>query len=375
MRTSSRLYIWQKSGWPDYRFDADVLAAPLAEAHRAQDRLAGKMETLGFDLRQQASAKVLTSEILKTSDIEGEKLSPRSVRSSVGRRLGIETGALPAEDVRTAGIVEVVLDAVQNRQEPLTSERLCRWHVKLMHGVLNALLITRIGQWRDDASGPMVIVSGYAGREKVHYQAVPADRLEKEMVTFLEWFNDPGECPDLLLKAGLAHLWFVNIHPFQDGNGRIARALGEMLLARSEGSGQRFYSLSTQIRRERKDYYRILERTGKGGMDVTGWMRWYLGCLARAIEGAHDLVGSVMAKARFWLRFAGAPMNERQLKMLNTALDGELVGKLTTRRWGKMCKCSDDTALRDIRQLVGLGALAQSEAGGRSTSYDLVIPD
>ena len=365
------MFVWEQSDWPGWRFDASVLSTALASVRHSQGRLLGRMEGLGFALRDQATLQVLTEDVLKTSEIEGQQLNPEAVRSSIARRLGVDIGALVPADRHVDGVVEMVLDATSGFANPLTRKRLFGWHAALFPTGYSGLAKIRIGAWRDDAAGPMQVVSGPVGRQKVHYEAPPAARLEAEMEAFLRWFNS-GQDIDPVIKAGLAHLWFVTIHPFDDGNGRIARAIGDMGLARSELSAQRFYSLSAQIQRERKEYYNLLEQTQKGELDVTEWLAWFLACLGRAIEGAESTLGMVIAKARFWERCAGLSLNERQVKLINRFLDG-FEGKLTSSKWAAIAKCSPDSALRDINDLIERGVLKKAEGGGRSTSYELVV--
>ena len=339
----------------------------------AQGHLYGRLADVGLALREQATLMALTSEVLKTSEIEGEQLNADSVRSSIARRLGVDIGALAAVDRNVDGVVDMVLDATARCHAPLTAQRLFGWHAALFPTGYSGLHPIAVGQWRDDRSGdneePMQVVSGAYGRQKVHFEAPGAGVLPAETERFLEWFNADAAMPPLV-KAGLAHLWLVTLHPFDDGNGRIARAVGDMALARCEQAPQRFYSLSAQIQRERSDYYSQLERTQKGAMDVTPWLQWFLGCLLRAVQGAGTTVDHVLVKARFWQRWAGTAMNERQIKLVNRLLDG-FEGKLTSSKWALIAKCSADTALRDINELVQLGALCKSESGGRSTSYEL----
>lgn len=365
------MYLWENPDWPLLTWDEKTLAKPLAQGSREQGRLLGKMEALGFDLRIEAHLSILTEDVVKSSEIEGEKLERDQVRSSIARRLGMDVGGLVPADRNVEGVVEMVLDATGNNTQLLTEDRLISWHAALFPTGRSGMSKIRVGAWRDDSTGPMQVVSGAIGKEKVHYEATPAARLPDEMTKFLTWFEEPKDT-DPLLIAGLAHLWFVTIHPFDDGNGRIARAIADMALARSEKSGQRFYSMSTQIRRERNAYYNILEKTQKGGRDVTQWQIWFLDCLLRAIHGAQDILGAVLAKAKFWDRFAKEPLNERQIKVLNRLLDG-FEGKLTTSKWAKLGKCSQDTAYRDILDLVNRGALKKDPGGGRSTSYSLLI--
>lgn len=369
MNSGDYKYIWQSNDWPNWHYDLAALAWPLAEVSRAQGLLMGRLADVGMVLRDQASLAALTDDVVKTSEIEGEQLNVESVRSSIARRLGVDIGTLAPIDRHVEGVVEMVLDATANCQTPVTRERLFGWHAALFPTGYSGLSRIKIGGWRDDASGPMQVVSGPIGRQQVHFEAPPAERLEAEISRFLDWFNGASDEP-LLIKAGLGHLWFVTLHPFDDGNGRIARAIGDLLLARADGSPQRFYSLSAQIQRERKAYYDILERTQKGTMDVTEWLAWFLDTLHRAVDQAQHILDAVLTKARFWQRWATTPLNERQLKVLNKLLDG-FEGKLTSSRWAAIANCSPDTALRDINDLLARGVLRKSDAGGRSTSYVL----
>jgi Fic family protein len=363
------MYIYQLQDWPRFDWNRERLAEPLASVRHRQGRLLGHMEALGFKLRQEAVLQTLTADVLKSSEIEGEKLDAEQVRSSIARRLGMDIGALKPADRNVEGIVEMMLDATRHYDQPLTAERLFSWHASLFPTGRSGMSKIRVGAWRDDTTGPMEVVSGPVGKEHVHFEAPPAARADREMAAFLDWFNKPADI-DEVLKAGLAHLWFVTIHPFDDGNGRIARAIADMVLARSENSPQRFYSMSAQIRQERAAYYDILEQTQKGTMDITPWMDWFLGCLGRAIDGAQTILGAVLAKARFWESIQGVALNERQTLVLNRLLDG-FEGKLTTSKYAKLAKCSQDTALRDILPLVERGILVRNPEGGRSTSYAL----
>jgi len=328
------------------------------------------MEGLGFQLRDEASLQTLTEEIVKSSEIEGEMLNKAQVRSSIARRLGLKVSGLIASDRNVEGVVEMTLDATQKFNHPLSDERLFGWHAALFPNGRSGMRTIRVGQWRDDREGPMQVVSGGMGRERVHYQAPPAGNLPQEMKAFLDWFNHEHTM-DPVLKAGVAHLWFVVVHPFEDGNGRIARAIADMALAGSENNPQRFYSMSAQIRLERKTYYALLEATHN--LDITEWLDWFLGCLDRAFHGAESILTNVLQKARFWERYAGESFNDRQRRILNRVLEG-LEGKLTSSKWAKMGRCSHDTASRDIDDLIKLGILAKDPAGGRSTSYTLVDP-
>lgn len=372
MNSGVKNYIWEDPQWPHWEYDLRRLTSLLTQVYQAQGRLIGSLHHIGIDLRDQESLRVLTEDVIKTSEIEGEKLDPNSVRSSIARRLGIDIGALAPADRYVDGVVDMVLDATQHHQKNLTQERLFAWHAALFptgHSGLSKILV---GTWRDDAHGSMLVVSGPISRQKVHFEAPPARFLSPEIAQFLLWFNVDQQ-DDPIIKAGLAHLWFVTLHPFDDGNGRIARAIGDMALARADGSAQRFYSLSAQIGRDRKNYYELLEKTQKGTMDVTQWLAWFLSSLLSAIEVAEAALSTTLFKTNFWQHWAGTPLNERQIKLLNKLLDG-FDGKLTTSKWAIIAKCSPDTALRDITDLLERGALVKSNAGGRSTSYELYCP-
>ena len=371
--TRTPRYIWQLPDWPHLAFDATALAAPLAQVHRAQGMLAGRMAELGLAQRDQATLQVLTQEVITTSAIEGERLDLDAVRSSVARKLGLDIGALAPSDRHVDGVVDVVLDATRNFDQPLTPERLFGWHAALFPTGFSGRTRITVAAWRTDASGPMQVVSGQniddMGRENVHFEAPPAATLPAQTQAFFDWF-EAAPVGDALIKAGLAHLWLVTLHPFDDGNGRLSRAVGDMALARAEGTHQRFYSFSAQIQRERKDYYDQLEATQKGPLDVTPWLHWFLGCLLRAVQGADATLAGVLDKAQFWQRWAGTPMNARQTLVLNRVLDG-MEGKLTNAKWAAMGKCSADTALRDINDLLERGVLRRLEGGGRSVGYEL----
>ncbi len=363
-------YIHEKDDWPAFRWDEGAIAAKLAAVRYRQGRLLGRMEGLGFDLRNEAMLSTLTQDVVKSSEIEGEVLNIDQVRSSIARRLGIDIGALTPADRDVEGVVEMMLNATQNYDKPLTAERLFDWHTTLFPTGCSGMNRIVVGAWRDDKSGPMQVVSGSIGRERVHYQAPDADLVDAKMAAFLKWFDQKPEI-EPVLKAAIAHLWFVTIHPFEDGNGRIARAITDTALARSEGSSQRFYSMSTQIRHERNAYYDRLEATQKGDLDITPWLDWFLGCLDRAFDGADTILANVFLKARFWEKHVQASFNPRQRDMLNRLLDG-FEGKLTSSKWAKIEKCSPDTALRDITELIDQGILQKDPGGGRSTSYSLV---
>ena len=365
-------YIHRQPDWPKYRWDRKKLATALASVRHQQGRLIGHMEALGFPLQQEAVLQTLTEDVVKSSEIEGEKLDASHVRSSIARRLGLDVGGLETADRHVDGVVEMMLDATRHYDQPLSAERLFGWHASLFPTGRSGMRKIRVGGWRDDSAGPMHVVSGPIGRERVHFEAPAPAKLEREMQVFLDWFNEDGTNADTdaVLKAGLAHLWFVTIHPFDDGNGRIARAIADLALARSEQSPRRFYSMSAQIQQERTAYYDILEQTQKGTMDVTLWMEWFVACLGRAIDRAQTTLAGVLSKARFWQALRAVPINERQRLMLNRLVDG-FEGKLTTSKWAKIAECSSDTALRDILDLVERGILVRNPEGGRSTSYAL----
>lgn len=363
------MYIHELKNWPELSWSQAKLADLLAEVRHLQGRLLGRMESLGFGLREEATLETLTQDVIKTSEIEGEKLNAEQVRSSIAKRLGIDIGAAPQIDRNVEGIVEVMLDATRKYKAPLTDERLFAWHAALFPTGRSGMQRITVGGWRTKASGPMQVVSGAIGREWVHFEAPTYDRLKKEMSRFLKWLNAESET-DPVIKSALAHFWFVTIHPFEDGNGRIARAIADMLLARSEKSAQRFYSMSAQIQRERKEYYDVLEHCQKGELDITPWIEWFLNCLKHAIVASEKTLEAVLVKAGFWKAHAGESFNERQRAIINRLLDG-FDGKLTSSKWAKLTKCSQDTALRDISDLLNRRILIKDEAGGRSTSYTL----
>ncbi|WP_456085325.1 Fic family protein [Magnetospirillum molischianum] len=362
-------YIHEQDDWPRFRWSEQVVGAALAAVRHRQGRLIGRMEALGFNLRAEAVLDTLTEDVLKSSEIEGESLDKEQVRSSIARRLGLDIGALTPVDRNVDGVVEMMLDATQNYDKALTEVRLFDWHASLFPTGRSGMTRITVGAWRGEKSGPMQVVSGPYGHERVHFQAPDAIRLPEEMEAFLTWFEGEQRI-DPVLKAAIAHLWFVTIHPFEDGNGRIARAIADMALARSETTPQRFYSMSVEIRLERKEYYTALERTQKGDLDITDWIIWFLACLDRAIDGAEQTLARVLCKAAFWREIEGQPLNERQHAMINKLLDG-FEGKLTSSKWAKLMKVSPDTALRDISDLVARSILLKDESGGRSTSYSL----
>ena len=360
-------YIYQNQAWPRFFWDSQVILTTLARVRNLQGKLIGKMEALGFQLRDEAALETLTIEILKSTEIEGEMLNPEQVRSSLARRLGMDISGLVPSDRHVDGVVDLVLDAIRNYQDPLTKDRLLDWHFSLFPTGRSGMYKIKVGDWREDTSGPMQVVSGPMGKEKVHFQAPDSERLDSEMDIFFHWVNNENTI-DPVLKAAIAHLWFVTVHPFDDGNGRIARAITDMLLTRSDGVAQRFYSMSAQIRKERKGYYNILEQTQKGTLDITKWLAWFLDCLLNALEGSAEILEKVLQKHHFWTRHATTQLNDRQIKLINKLLDG-FYGKLTTGKWAKMAKCSNDTALRDIQDLLEKEILVKDTAGGRGTNY------
>jgi Fic family protein len=369
MNSGDNLYVWQQKSWPEWRYESDLLMPILARVHQALGQLIGRMRDQGLVSQSQASFVALTQDVLKTSEIEGEFLNQESVRSSIARHLGVDIAAVGPADRKVDGVVDMIVDATKDFAKPLTIERLFGWHAALFPTGYSGLTQLGVGRFRDDAMGPMQVVSGSMTKRRVHFEAPPAHTLKIELINFLQWFE--GQLAiDPLLKAGLAHLWFVTIHPFDDGNGRIARAIGDMALARADQSTLRFYSLSAQIQKERSEYYDLLERTQKGDLDATDWLRWFLECLERALATADDELTVVLRKARFWQRWSQVPLNERQINLLNTVLDG-FEGKLTNKKWSALAKCSSDTALRDIKDLMNKGLL-QATGAGRGTSYKIV---
>lgn len=364
-----KTFIHQNNHWPHFTWNNDEIVNLLSEARNLQGRLIGKMESLGFDLRNEALLDTLTLDVLKSSEIEGEYLDPAQVRSSIARKLGMEIAGSVESDRNVDGVVDMMLDATQNCFKPLTSKRLFNWHAALFPTGRSGMYEITVAGWRKDTTGPMQVVSGAIGKEKVHFQAPDSSLVENEMTLFLDWFNT-NSAIDLVLKAGIAHLWFVTIHPFEDGNGRITRALTDMLLAQSDNTNQRFYSMSAQIRIERKGYYEILETTQKGDLDITAWIQWFLNCLINALKSTESVLGRVLFKSTFWSLHVKTTLNERQKKLLNKLLDG-FDGKLTSSKWAKIAKCSRDTAIRDINDLIDKNILLKEPAGGRSTNYEL----
>ncbi len=365
------VYIYQLAGWPSFKWDSGRLNKLLTDVHHQQGKLLGNMERMGFGLQAEANLQMLTSDVLKSSEIEGELLDAEQVRSSIARRLGMDIAGLVPSDRHVEGIVEMMLDATQHFEEPLTEQRLFNWHAALFPTGRSGMHKIVIGAWRNNPPhDPMQVVSGAAGKEKIHYEAPAAELLPGEVNNFLHWFNTVHDT-DVMLKAAIAHLWFVTIHPFDDGNGRIARAMTDMLLARADRTAQRFYSMSTQIRKERNGYYSILEKIQQGSLNITDWLEWFLECIRRALQASEEKLSTVFKKASFWKDHATTIFNNRQVLLLNKLLDG-FDGKLTTSKWAKIAKCSTDTALRDIQDLMEKKVLIKEDAGGRSTSYLVV---
>ena len=362
-----KIYIHEQDNWPYFNWDNKKVMLKLGETRNLQGKLLGKMETLGFDLQNEAVLDTLTLDVIKSSEIEGEFLEKEQVRSSIARRLGLDIAGSVYSERNVEGVVEMMLDATQRYSTPLNSDRLFDWHAALFPTGRSNMYKIIVADWRKD---PMQIVSGPMGKEKVHYEAPKPELVAQEMDVFLDWFDNEDGL-DLVLKAAIAHLWFVTIHPFDDGNGRITRAITDMLLARSDKSVQRFYSMSAQIRVERKEYYNILEKTQKGHLNITEWILWFLNCLTNAINATEEILSKVLYKAEFWKLHSTTILNERQQKMINKLLDG-FNGKLTSSKWGKINKCSQDTALRDIQDLIKKNILQKEASGGRSTNYELI---
>jgi Fic family protein len=364
------LYIHERKDWPRFKWNQASLTGRISAVRHRQGRLIGRMETLGFPLRAETVLHTLTLDVLKSSEIEGDRLNMAQVRSSIARRLGMDIGVTLAVSRNVEGVVEMMLDATQNYDKPLTEERLFGWHASLFPTGYSGMRKINVGTWRDDAKGPMQVVSGPIGHEHVYFEAPAAIRLAREMTAFLDWFNgDDGT--DLVLRAGIGHLWFVTIHPFEDGNGRIARAIADMTLARSEQSAQRFYSMSAQILRERNLYYKALEDVQQGTLDITAGLEWFMDCLSHAFDDVEETLATLFRKSRFWQSCSTLSFNDRQRLILNKLLDG-FEGKLTSSRWAKLAKCSQDTALRDIQYLLERSILRKDPSGGRSTNYHLI---
>jgi Fic family protein len=365
------MYIYENLDWPHFLWDKSKINEILPEVRYKQGKLLGSLGSMAEPFQAEASLRTLTQDVLKTSEIEGEILDKQQVRSSLARHLGLDIGGLIPADRNVDGIVEMMLDATRHYNKPLTQDRLFAWHASLFPTAYSGMVKIKVGGWCDDHAGPMQVVSGPYGHERVHFQAPAAPLLPQLMSAFLDWYNRPS-AEDLIIKAAIAHLWFVTLHPFDDGNGRIARAIADMTLAKSDNTSQRFYSMSAQIRTERKTYYDQLENTQKGSLDITNWLVWFCECLSRAIDHSDDTISKVIAKARFWDRFSGISFNERQIKVMNLLL-GDFEGKLTSSKWAKLCKCSQDTAHRDILDLIEKCVLKRAPEGGRSTSYILNV--
>lgn len=364
-------YIYQLAGWPEFTWNEKTIAPLLTETRYRQGNLLGRMEGMGTGLQTEANLSTLAADVLKSSEIEGEILNAAEVRSSIARRLGIEFQLDVKAGRDVEGVVDMIMDAVNSFREPLTTEKLFDWHSALFPTGRSGIYKIVVGNWRqNDSSHPMQVVSGPMGKEKVHFEAPVSTRIQEMMNQFLIWFNQPSSI-DPVLKSAIAHLWFVTIHPFDDGNGRIGRAIMDRQLAVAEGSEKRFYSLSSQILKERKEYYLQLESAQKGTLDITAYLSWFLSCLDRAILNTDEVLSTILTKSRFWKQHTQVSLNARHIKMLNLLLDG-FEGNLTTKKWAKISKCSEDTALRDIKDLIEKGILQQDKEGGRSIRYRLV---
>ena len=364
------MWLHEHQDWPNFTWDAQALAVKLADIRHCQGRLLGRMEGLGFELKHEASLNTLTNDVVKSSAIEGEKLNPEEVRSSIARRLGLDIARLIPASRDVEGIVEMMLDATQQFSASLTKDRLFNWHAALCPTGRSGMRKITVAGWRTMDAGPMQVISGPVGKERVHFEAPGANRLESEMRAFLKWFGK-GNNIDPVIKAGIAHLWFITIHPFEDGNGRIARAIGDMALARADATQNRFYSMSSQIEAERKQYYNQLELQQRATPDITNWLSWFLDCLGRAIGNAETTIGNVLFKAQLWATINQKPVNDRQRLIINRMLEDDFEGFMNTSKYAKVSKCSNDTALRDIQELKGRGIFMQNPGGGRSTSYRL----
>jgi Fic family protein len=365
------MYIYEHTDWPNFTWDNSSILPLLATVRNLQGKLIGKMENLGFDLNNESNLETLTLDVVKSSEIEGENLDSEQVRSSIARRLGMDISGLATSDRNVEGMVDMMMDAIQNYTKPLSSERLFDWHSALFPTGKSGMYRISVGDWRNDATGPMQVISGPSGKVSVHFLAADARFIPQEMEEFINWFNTNDDL-EPVIKAGIAHLWFVTIHPFDDGNGRIARALTDMLLVRSDGSQRRFYSLSAQIRLERKGYYEILESVQNDDLDITQWLLWFLNCLLNALNSSDNILAQVFKKAQFWKQNSSTELNTRQRLMINKLLNG-FEGNLTTSKWAKITKCSQDTALRDIQDLISKNILRKTLSGGRSTNYEIII--
>lgn len=364
-------YIHQKEDWPQFKWNNDTILTLLGKVRNLQGKIVGKMENLGFELKSEAALTTLTLDVIKSTEIEGEILDPAQVRSSVARRLGMEIEDSIYSERNVDGVVDMLIDATQNFKSKLTQDRLFDWHASLFPTGRSGMYKIIVGDWRKDTTGPMQVVSGAMGKEKVHFEAPKSELIASEIENFIRWFNSEQNM-DPVIKAGIAHLWFITIHPFEDGNGRISRALTDLLLARADGVSQRYYSMSSQIRIDRKLYYDTLEKSQQSTLDITIWLEWFLNCLIKALNESDGILMKVLNKHKFWNKYGVEIQNERQKLMLNKLLDN-FNGKLTSSKWAKMTKCSNDTALRDIQDLIKKGVLKKEQAGGRSTNYELVI--
>ena len=363
-------FIYQKQEWPKFRWDNEYLLPKIGKVRNEQGKILGFMGSIGFELRKEASFEALTIDILNTNEIEGEILNRAEVRSSLARRLGMDLVGLIPSARNVDGVVDMMVDAIENNEQEISEERLYGWHSSLFPSGRSGMYKILTGQYRQDTTGPMQVVSGALGKEKIHFQAPSSEMVKMEMNKFIKWFNNE-EHYDPVIKAGIAHLWFLTIHPFEDGNGRIARALTDLLLARADGVIQRYYSMSAQILQERKSYYEMLEKTQKGTLDITMWLDWFIDCLMKSLNASSDILSKVIAKAKFWNKYAMESFNDRQKIMLNKLMD-DFFGKLTSKKWAKITKCSADTALRDIQDLISKGIIRKESAGGRSTNYEMV---
>ena len=368
------MWMHEHQNWPNLTWDIEALSSKLADIRYRQGRLLGRMEGLESEFKQEASLNTLTADVVESAAIEGEKLHPEEVRSSIARRLGIDMAGLVPASRDVEGIIDMMLDATQQFSIPLTKNRLFDWHAALFPTGRSGMHRITVGGWRTMDAGPMQVVSGPIGREKVHFEAPSADRLEREMQVFLNWFGN-GHDMDPVLKAGIAHLWFVTIHPFEDGNGRIARAIGDLALARADGIPERFYSLSTQIASERNEYYDQLEKQQRSSQEISGWLDWFLDCLGRAISNAETILDNVLFKAQLWDRINQLSVSQRQRLIINRMLKADFIGHMNTSKYAELAKCSKDTALRDIQDLKEHGIFVQNAGGGRSTSYRLPSQD
>lgn len=361
------IYIWQYPEWPSFTWNDSRLIALLSEVRNLEGKIQGMMGGLGFDVQSMTALNVMTEDVLRSNEIEGVILNSDKVRSSIARHLGIDTAGLPQPDHYTEGVVQIMMDAVTNCNKPLTPERLFNWHAALFPTGRSGMYPITVGAYRTGGE-PMQIVSGAMGKEKVHYEAPPSDVVPDMMTDFLTWINSDNTVTDPVLKAAVAHLWFVAIHPFDDGNGRLTRTITDMQLAKADGFPLRFYSMSAEILREKKAYYEILEHTTSNSTDITEWLEWFLNTMKSSILRAKETVKRVVSKSSFWQRHREIPMNERQVRVVNMIWDG-FTGKLTSSKWAKITKTSQATALRDITDLIEKGILTAAADGGRSSNY------